>query len=265
MSVLLFDSASPNVALPALPAKWHRQQWTNWGMEAEPKLGTIPQGGATPPTSVVPFVLDDYEPDKVYDSAEAFARCAVTAVVRNPGTQHILYGAAPITAAQANPPNKEIEDSQLARLNPLYRILARINVWLALDLSFGPKQTMADWAYATPARMTRLHAIRAVYHVVPVLILGVRRGGGGKYAETTPHTEDELRAMATVARKSGVMVGVWAHHFDAEAAVVAGRAYGVLAEALASRLTPKPGVPTVGGTVAVAVPGPGVGGTGGGG
>lgn len=249
--MFLFTSAAPRVTPPSPPPGWIPYPWQNYGTAPEPKLDSMPQGT---PITLRSVLLNDFEPTpklgetwSVYDRAESFARCAATAVTRYPTQQHVLYGAAPITAAQADPAKKGVEDTQLERLSPLYRTMGRLNVWLALDLSFGPAQTMEGWKYATPKRIARVNAIRALYQVVPVLILGVRRGGGGAYADTTPHTEDELRAMAIEARKSGAIVGVFAHLFSEQAAREAGWAYGVLADALApSGLKPRAGVPTVG-------------------
>jgi len=237
---ILFDSSAPGVNAPIAPPGFVRHPWWNLGVKPEPSLLSAPQGAAVLPGG---FLLADHEPAQAYDP-EPFARSAVTAVVRYPSSQVILYGACPITAAQADPGAKATEDHHLARLDVLYKNLARLNVWLALDLSFGPKQDVAGWKIATPKRLERLWMIRSEYRVIPVLILGVRRGGGGAYADTVLHTDQELVLMADAAKQTGATIGVFTHCPDQAFADQAAHSYAVISGVLAGGLKPKP-VPTV--------------------
>lgn len=256
MSVLLFQSAAPTVTAPTPPKGWLACQWQNWGQKKEPAWDSMPQGAGTAPT-----IMHDFEPEpgekdawSVYDRGEDFARMAATAVCRKPGYRHLIYGPAAITGAQADAGKKAGEDRQLDKLAAAFFTLGTLGCTLAMDISLRAGQTVETWKYALPMRFNRLSEIGFNSRMRLALVLGVRRGGGGLYANTVAHTDGELREMAAQARHgvggylpSSTLICVWAHYPSAEFSADGARAYGVLADALApSGLKPRAGVPTVG-------------------
>lgn len=241
----LFTSAAPNIKPPPIPTNWLAARWCNWGMKSALNLSGTPQGDGTAPS-----LLHDFEPEPavgetwtVYDRGEDFARLAATVVTRNPGMRHLMYGPAAITGAQADPAKKAKEDEQLAKLRPAFFTMGLLGCVLAMDISLRAGQSVESWRYAMPFRLARLREIGAESGMDTALVLGVRRGGGGRYADTVAHTADELREMAQVARGAVLanprtLVCVWAHYPSQTFADDGGRAYAVLAEAF-SGLKPK--------------------------